>query len=339
MKRQYPFYVVCITLDPRIVDVNVHPRKSEVRFANNQVVYAAIYSMISKVLDGTSQSLNLIVSAPFLEEQPINPEDCAIQKYEVNGETRYYIDPSKEPKSENYLHLHLADKIKASAPDESKYVGEYVYEKPAYRQSRVSDFEKKLKQVVDLTEETPDESNAADDIFKANQEYIRQLEAEKAAYTQAQMPTDTPVRYIGQALSTYLLVESANQLIVIDQHAAHDRERHAGMYQAVNALLVLRADGDRHGNAGTHRKCDEQGDEQIDQRAGCPHGGKRLWPRKTANHNNVGGVIERLQDAGKHHGNGEGEYFSEQRPLCQIHLIFFLNGCMCHVYFLPQKGL
>ena len=238
MKRQYPFYVVCITLDPRIVDVNVHPRKSEVRFANNQVVYSAIYSMISKVLDGTSQSLNLVVSAPFLEEQPINPEDCAIQKYEVNGETRYYIDPSKEPKSENYLHLHLADKIKASAPDESKYVGEYVYEKPAYRQSRVSDFEKKLKQVVDLTEETPDKSHAADDIFKANQEYIRQLEAEKAAYTQAEMPTDTPVRYIGQALSTYLLVESANQLIVIDQHAAHERILFDNFYHAVKTGKV-----------------------------------------------------------------------------------------------------
>ena len=61
MKRQYPFYVLSINLPTEIVDVNVHPNKLDVRFANNQIVYGTIYSVISKVLDGTQEALNIVV--------------------------------------------------------------------------------------------------------------------------------------------------------------------------------------------------------------------------------------------------------------------------------------
>ena len=60
MKRQYPFYVLSINVPPEIVDVNVHPNKMDVRFANNQIIYGSIYSIISKVLDGASEALEIV---------------------------------------------------------------------------------------------------------------------------------------------------------------------------------------------------------------------------------------------------------------------------------------
>lgn len=60
MKRQYPFYVLNLEIPPEAVDVNVHPRKAEVRFSNNQIVYSAVYSSVSKVLDGVSEAVNII---------------------------------------------------------------------------------------------------------------------------------------------------------------------------------------------------------------------------------------------------------------------------------------
>ena len=60
MKRQYPFYVLTIDVPPQTVDVNVHPRKAEVRFSDNQLIYGAVYSTVSKVLDGTSSALDII---------------------------------------------------------------------------------------------------------------------------------------------------------------------------------------------------------------------------------------------------------------------------------------
>lgn len=64
MKRQYPFYVLSITLPTDAVDVNVHPNKTDVRFINNQIIYGSIYSVLSKILDGSSEIVSIISPKP-----------------------------------------------------------------------------------------------------------------------------------------------------------------------------------------------------------------------------------------------------------------------------------
>ncbi|MBR2023937.1 MAG: DNA mismatch repair endonuclease MutL, partial [Clostridia bacterium] len=61
MKRQYPFYVLHIDLSPELVDVNVSPNKTDVRFVDNNVVYGCIYSVISAVLDGKAGAMEYVV--------------------------------------------------------------------------------------------------------------------------------------------------------------------------------------------------------------------------------------------------------------------------------------
>ncbi len=45
---EYPFYCIFIELDPRLVDVNVHPSKMEVRFSNEKSLYHFFLSTIRK---------------------------------------------------------------------------------------------------------------------------------------------------------------------------------------------------------------------------------------------------------------------------------------------------
>lgn len=78
MKRQYPFYVLHITVPTGIVDVNVNPNKTDVRFADNGIVYGCIYSVISSILDGKSNALEYIVSTPNAE---FVPEDASSNAY------------------------------------------------------------------------------------------------------------------------------------------------------------------------------------------------------------------------------------------------------------------
>ena len=73
MKRQYPFYVLHITVPTEIVDVNVHPNKADVRFADNKIIYGCIFSVISAVLDGKSQALEYIVADTAFETEAIEP--------------------------------------------------------------------------------------------------------------------------------------------------------------------------------------------------------------------------------------------------------------------------
>jgi DNA mismatch repair protein MutL len=48
-----PVFALYVHVDPRTVDVNVHPRKTEVRFAEPQQLYQAIYRAVADALDHT----------------------------------------------------------------------------------------------------------------------------------------------------------------------------------------------------------------------------------------------------------------------------------------------
>lgn len=47
----YPGYVLCIDLDPTQVDVNVHPRKMELRFAAESTIFRSVYHGVKNILE------------------------------------------------------------------------------------------------------------------------------------------------------------------------------------------------------------------------------------------------------------------------------------------------
>lgn len=69
------------------VDVNVHPNKADVRFADNQTVYGCIYSVISAVLDGQPKALEYLVS------------DKTAVASEIDAEPEKVVSPKAAPVS------------------------------------------------------------------------------------------------------------------------------------------------------------------------------------------------------------------------------------------------
>ena len=233
MKRQYPFYVLSVELPPEFVDVNVHPRKSEVRFQNNQVVYAAVYSVVSKVLDGSAAALDIVVSEPKkakLEVQQTIDDDVSHLKPKNSldlGVTSEILDRTERIS----LNMDLPDSREVN----------YTATQPRYG---------KIDPILPVTNvaDEPDESkvknlsnDSADDIFKENKAYIEKLERKKnERSTQEQIPTDAPVIVIGQALNTFLILECGDELILIDQHAAHERILYDNFIVKVRSNDVLK---------------------------------------------------------------------------------------------------
>ena len=65
MQHKYPFTAIHFTIDPEIIDVNVHPTKMEIRFTNSEMVYRMTYRAISDALAGK----NMIPDVALVEEK------------------------------------------------------------------------------------------------------------------------------------------------------------------------------------------------------------------------------------------------------------------------------
>ena len=186
MKRQYPFYFINIDMPSDAVDVNVHPNKIDVRFLNNQIVYGAVYSIISKVLDGSSEALE-IASSPI--ESAIHNNNVNADKIVLNSDTHNI--GCKPIAGVNYAPKFAPIKVSDISPtDEAK-------ESPA-----IDIFAENKKYIEELERKRKEAENN-----NAQQKII----------------IDKELRVIGQALNTFLILEDGTDIYFIDQHAAHER--------------------------------------------------------------------------------------------------------------------
>lgn len=213
MKRQYPFYVLKIDMSPETVDVNVHPNKTDVRFIDNQVIYSTLYSVVTKVLDGSAAALEIVKpnnyvpidegSRPIIPQKPITPDEIG----------------------EAHCDRPFVSGFNEELLDQTIW-GRYNKSKSAEKEG---EFEKSFG-VADSHDDEPRElgGNKIDDIFAENKKYIAEMEAKKAAEEaekarQEELKVEPEFKVIGQVLATYLILEKENDIYFIDQHAAHER--------------------------------------------------------------------------------------------------------------------
>ncbi len=237
MKRQYPFYVLFLEVPPEIVDVNVHPNKADVRFADNRVIYGSVYSVLSAVLDGNSRALEYLVkegergpvaeqavSAPAAIEAPVSEiSDSAAVETPVSDTNAPAASgqaftaktaPSEVRRQEN----RFAES--ASAMDYCAAKKELQFEIPitggkSPAPARDTEFEKPAFFGVKTPQTAPDK----EDFFVENKRFLEQS-AQKAKQDKIDPARLT---YKGELFRTYLIYEEGNDAYLVDQHAAHER--------------------------------------------------------------------------------------------------------------------
>ncbi len=216
MKRKYPFYVLKIDVAPEFVDVNVHPNKADVRFADNHVVYGAIYSIVSKVLEGNAAAIDIVKpngyfqTGSVVETKPVTDSE---NKNEENGERKY------------------ADVVGCDdpvvLPDYLTRLGKFFDPVTAEKEGLFDNLPLSSPSSASTETETSEEKELSiDDIFAENKKYIEELESRKSNTekpTQTEISVDDNIRVVGQVLKTYLIFEKGEDIYFIDQHAAHER--------------------------------------------------------------------------------------------------------------------
>lgn len=212
MVGKFPACVLNIHIAPGAVDVNVHPSKTEVRFANEKLIFNAVYYCAKSAL----QQGDTRVQANFKQKvgrqfMPKPNEGRQIKIYEQQLEQ---VKKESLPKEDFWGKTTSEEFVKLSEPKKT--------EKITFNDS--SEFSLKKDEEPDLIPVFKPVEEAKTPVIETVEEAVPEAKAEQpASEVEEAKPEPEPYRVIGEAFKTYILVEQGKKLLIIDKHAAHER--------------------------------------------------------------------------------------------------------------------
>lgn len=198
MRRSYPLFVLDIAMPFDSLDVNVHPSKSDVRFADNNKIFSFVYNSVQRVLS----SYDDIKSAPQIEYVP--------------DATDFPSETTDEKENASFCE-NFSSESRPAGNRGNIFDGIFS----ANRASEGGDsFYRMIKNRISVTDNVKSTHE-----YEKRDEGIQQtfLDTNDPSYERSGFSFDFQGKIIGQVFSTYILVEKDDYLYVIDQHAAHER--------------------------------------------------------------------------------------------------------------------
>ena len=213
----FPVCVLFLEMNPQTVDVNVHPAKLEVKFANEQPVFEAVYYTVKRAIEDYEYRPEMQLGKqpkndrnPLGAFVPLGADTKGEQIRLQSAETRptSYAMPERQRE-------HIGNRI-----DFSKY-GINV-DKPVKVASGAFDIITKNTASEITPKESLDILKKYSEIAPAT-EYTQKVDVAPNKTETAPTVDSTEYRIIGEAFDCYVMVEYDGALLVIDKHAAHER--------------------------------------------------------------------------------------------------------------------
>ena len=202
MVGRFPACVLNIELDPSQVDVNVHPAKTEVRFANEKPIFNLVYYGVKTAIEN-----DRTVKEVEFKEKPIYQKSNVYQNDDNKSfQAKFdFFKKKDEPPSQQVIKTKPREDFwRVEAP------------KPEYKITR----DDKPKADINIEYKEPE------NFVPAQKEEIPKAQADEKVVITDEKDNENVIpdfKLIGEAFKTYLIVEIENELYFIDKHAAHER--------------------------------------------------------------------------------------------------------------------
>ncbi len=256
---KFGFVILNLEIDPRKIDVNVHPTKLEIRFQEEQKVFKAIYHSIREGLLKKDLVKNTEKTLEIGTKQEIEPID-----QEVKNDTKKDMTENKNIEQISEIINSNTEKRVEPEPDmqatqrfepitekvEDKKTGLFglfkkkdnTIEEEVEKNAIEEIFAYKSNEIYKTDKETNDETsqnmnfkkmyNETFGIEKEESEDVEKITDYSYADTKQNLSMfedneeykNAPLyKYCGTVFSTYIIIEMGNEMYIIDQHAAHER--------------------------------------------------------------------------------------------------------------------
>ena len=238
MIGKFPMAVLNIEINPSQIDINVHPTKLEVKFSNEKAIYDVVYYGAKNALyatpnvpriehEGDTKTQNLFKSDEFKRDNPkeqLNLSDmvAALPK-----------DMTKRPETQNYnprVNHFLSTNIGDAKKEELSFIKPKKQPDNFTVPTRVQVASPK-EELKPLIPQKPVESNAA----VGDTKIIENVPEGK----QETVFVDEYFRIVGQVFKSFIIAEKGEEMLIIDQHAAHERLNYERLKEEIESKQAM----------------------------------------------------------------------------------------------------
>ena len=227
MVGKFPSCVLNISIDPSLVDVNVHPAKTEVRFSDERMIFNAVYYACKNALDSGDKPKQVRELATDYRKAPEKPAE------------QFVMTQKPAPVANFWQHIPKTETPKPAPPAEKPSYEVKPVERAVTPTVTVSSPESKPERPIETdedillkspspkkpaeAEEKPVESEAKPVEVIPAAPTVETVEPQVEIKTEKEVVSDEDFLLIGEAFKTYILCEFRGKMVIIDKHAAHER--------------------------------------------------------------------------------------------------------------------
>ena len=224
MKGLLPSAVLFVSVDAQAIDVNAHPAKTEVRFYDAAVVQ-------DLVSIGVQNSVKKAVSARMMnaggvakQEQALKPHPTSAQSSQATlHTTSHTTSHGYKPSSAGGSPITNAHATQGVRYNRAENIANQRMDSSVFRESAPASRDRGLIEKPARGESLLGNDTAALDDTAARRDVPPREKPEVLFDAQPLQGPFAQARYLGQYLNCYLLLETQSELLVVDQHAFHER--------------------------------------------------------------------------------------------------------------------